>query len=93
MGNVAEFLRSFRRAPRSLWRTPAITLASIATLAIAMGATTAIFSVLYGVVLRPLPFRDPAALVQINARAEDGRLLGMSQVELTDWVSQTSLFE
>ncbi len=88
-----EFVRSLRRVPRSLLRTPAITVASIAALAIALGATTAIFSVLYGVVLRPLPFRDPTALVQINARAEDGRLLGMSQVELADWVSHSSSFE
>jgi putative ABC transport system permease protein len=88
-----EFVRSLRRAPRRLLRTPAITMASIATLAIALGATTAIFSVLYGIVLRPLPFRDPNMLVQINARAEDGRLLGMSQVELEDWVSQSSSFE
>jgi len=58
-----------------------------------MGATTAIFSVLYGVVLRPLPFHDPGALVQLNARAEDGRLLGLSQVELEDWVAQASAFE
>src|SRR5215212_5604762 len=90
---LLEFLRSLRRAPRSLWRTPAISIASIATLGIAIGATTAIFSVLYGIVLRPLPFRDPGALVQVNARAGDGRLIGVSQVELEDWASQATTFE
>ena len=90
---LTEFLRSLIRAPRTLVRTPAISIASIVTLAIAMGATTAIFSVLYGVVLRPLPFRDPATLVQVNAQAEDSRLLGVSQVELDDWLAQTSAFD
>ena len=90
---LAEFLRSLLRAPRTLVRTPAISIASVVTLAIAMGATTAIFSVVYGVVLRPLPFRDPATLVQVNAQAEDGRLLGVSQVELDDWLAQSSAFE
>lgn len=93
MDNLTEFLRSARRAPRGLLRTPAIAIASIGTLGIAMGATTAIFSVLYGIVLRPLPFPEPAALVQLSGRAEDGRLLGISHVEFEDWVTQTSTFE
>ena len=93
MSPITEFLRSFRRAPRALARTPAISIASVATLAIPLGATTAIFSVFYSVVMRPLPFRDPDGLVQLNARAEDGRLLGISQVELEDWASQVSSFE
>ena len=93
MSPMTEFLRSLRRAPRALARTPAISIASIATLAIALGATTAIFSVFYSVVMRPLPFRDPDALIQLNARAEDGRLLGVSQVELEDWATQMSSFE
>ena len=98
MSACAAFLRSFSHAPRALARTPAASASSIVTLAVAIGATTAIFSVFYGVLLRPLPFADSDALVQLNAKASDGRLLGVSQVEMEDWdtnvrgFSSTALF-
>ena len=56
-----------------LLKSPAVTIVGIVTLALATGATTAIFSVLNGVVLRPLPFGEPERLVQVYGRdwAED----------------------
>jgi predicted permease len=50
---------------RQLKGRPAMAIAAIVTLAIGIGATTAIFSVVYGVLLKPLPYRDPARLVQL----------------------------
>src|SRR5215471_10102560 len=47
-----------RQAYRALRRTPAFAAGAIATVALAVGATTAIFSVVYGVLLRQLPYRD-----------------------------------
>src|SRR5258708_7741295 len=58
-------IQDFRFALRSWSRTPAFAGAAIATLAIGIGANTAIFSVVSGVLLRPLPFADPQNLVQV----------------------------
>ncbi|HEY7820627.1 MAG TPA: ABC transporter permease, partial [Vicinamibacteria bacterium] len=60
------FLRSSsRQLLRKLLRSPLFTLVSVLTLALAIGANAAIFSVVYGVLLKPLPFEDPDSLVGI----------------------------
>lgn len=56
------WLRDLRYACRLVRRQPAFSAAAILTLAIGIGATTAVFTVVYGVLLRPLPYRDPARL-------------------------------
>src|SRR5215813_5729971 len=48
----------FRQSLRALRKTPAFTFGAIVTIALTVGATTAIFSVVYGVLLRQLPYRD-----------------------------------
>lgn len=55
-----------RQSIRALLRAPAFSLATIVTLAIALGATTAIFSVIHGVLLEPLPFAQPERLVAVR---------------------------
>ncbi len=55
-------LRSIRLAVRSLRRSPALTASVVLTLALCIGATTAIFSVVYAVLFRPLPFADPEGI-------------------------------
>ena len=57
--------REVALAARVLWRTPAFSLIALATLALGVGASTAIFSVLDGVVLRPLPYRESDRLVSV----------------------------
>ncbi|HET9369464.1 MAG TPA: ABC transporter permease, partial [Vicinamibacterales bacterium] len=57
--------QDLRIALRTLGRRPAFTAAAAATLALGIGASTAIFSVAYGVSLRPLPFPEPDRLVRI----------------------------
>src|SRR5512138_1025792 len=63
---VADALaRDLRFALRALRKTPAFTAGAIATVALTVGATTAIFSVVYGVLVRQLPYRDPQRLFWI----------------------------
>jgi predicted permease len=61
--------RDLRYGLRSLRRTPGFTLVSILTLALGIGATTAVFSVINGVLLKPLPFSAPESLVAIRNAA------------------------
>jgi putative ABC transport system permease protein len=64
-----------RYAARRLARSPGFTLTAVLTLAFGIGATTAIFSIVEGVLLRPLPFADPDRLVVLGDRTE-GSLWG-----------------
>ena len=65
---LEQLAQDLRFGARMLSKSPAVTLVGIVTLALATGATTAIFSVLNGVVLRPLPFANPERLVQVYGR-------------------------
>jgi hypothetical protein len=59
---MEAILSELRLAARSLRRTPAITIAALITLAIGIGANSAVFSVVDGLLLRPLPYPDPGRL-------------------------------
>ena len=62
---IRDVRRELRMAARSLWRTPAFTVIAFITLALGIGATTAIYTVLDAVVLRPLPYRNADRLVSV----------------------------
>ncbi|HET7608808.1 MAG TPA: ABC transporter permease, partial [Gammaproteobacteria bacterium] len=68
--SVIDFLgsigRDLRHAARGLARRPAFTMAAVLTLAIGIGATTAIFSVVYSVLIKPLPYPNAGELVRIR---------------------------
>ena len=67
---MEPLLRDVRYALRQLWRSPGFTLTAVITLAFGIGVTTAIFSIVEGVLLRPLPFPEPDRLVTLGDRLE-----------------------
>jgi hypothetical protein len=62
---MASFINDVRLAGRMLLKKPAFAVTAVATLALGIGATTAIFSVVNAVLLRPLPYSEPARLVHV----------------------------
>lgn len=82
-------LRRFRYAFRQIGRTPGLALTIVLTLAMAIGAGTAIFSFVNGLLIRPFPFHDAEQLVQIHAmRGGQQGTMSMAEVlELKEYVS------
>jgi putative ABC transport system permease protein len=85
----------FRIAARGLWRSKGFAIASALTLALGIAATTTIFTVVYGVLLRPLPYPDADRLVIIEgekAYSTGPRIMNFSGPELEPFASATSTF-
>ncbi len=81
-----ELLQDLRLAARALSRAPAFTFAVLVTLALGIGASTAIFSVIHGVLLRPLPYQDGERLVHVTqpARLSGVKNVGLSPIEVRE---------
>jgi len=90
---MALFLGEASFAARRLRRTPGFTATAILTLATAIGACTVLYSVVYGVVLRPLPYPDPDDIVQLEQIGSSGaRGHIFSDPDFEDLRDQTSSF-
>jgi len=75
-------------AARSFAKTPSFTAAVVATLALGIGASTAIFSMVNGILLRPLPLREPHRLVYINELSPTGNRMSVSWPSYLDWTTR-----
>jgi putative ABC transport system permease protein len=78
-------LHNLRFAVRTLLRAPGFTVVALLTLALGIGANTAIFSVVNGVLLRPLPYPQPERLVQLERGFKDGRSTSVSIPKFVFW--------
>jgi putative ABC transport system permease protein len=89
---MLTLLHDVRFAFRLLAKSPGFTAIAVLTLALGIGANTAIFSVVNGVLLRPLPFRDPSRLVLI-AEKSSFPVISTSYENYLDWRDQSHSFE
>ncbi len=95
LGNGIETtIRDIRYAVRALTRNPGFTCATLGALALGIGANTAVFSVLHGVLLQPLPYSDPARLVMIfDSFPQQGLERGPGGIaDFLDWKAKAHSF-
>ena len=91
---IENTIKDVRYAARALRRNKGFTLAAVLTLSLGIGANTALFSVVNGVLLRPLPYAQPERLVALQNRwdGNDGHS-SISPAEYFDYVDQLNAFE
>ncbi len=90
-------LQNLRFAVRMMINQPGFTLIAVLTLALGIGATSAVFSMIQGVLLTPPPYREPGRLVLIEAGRSNGRPVehsrGWAPVQWQEWQSRAKSFE
>ncbi len=82
-----EFRHDVRFALRQMRATPAFTCVATLTLALGIGANSAIFALVDATLLRPLPFREPDRVVMLWEKAPNGARSGVSPLNLVDWTT------
>ncbi len=92
---LRQFGRDLSHGGRLMLKAPGFSLAAIAIVALGVGSVTAIFSVVYGVALKPLPFREPDRLVNIYSTSKN---IGYARMTVNgadhrDWLAANHVFE
>jgi putative ABC transport system permease protein len=90
---VESALRDTRFAARSLAKNPGFTMVAVLTLALGIGASTVTFTLVNGVLIRPLPFPESERLMLLKERREDGSELTLSFPNFEDWRSGSRSME
>uniref|UniRef100_Q01X61 Permease n=1 Tax=Solibacter usitatus (strain Ellin6076) TaxID=234267 RepID=Q01X61_SOLUE len=89
---VETVMQDLRYGWRTLVKSPGFAATALFTLALGIGANTAIFSVVYGVLLRPLPFRDASRLMLLNETTPRVGKVSVSYPNYLDWRSESRTF-
>lgn len=93
-----EMFQDLRFGVRMLWKNPGFTLVAVLTLALGIGANTAIFSVVYAALLRPLPYPDAGQLVQVKKESSPAwfEMIGGGEIvsggEFLEWRDHNQVF-
>jgi putative ABC transport system permease protein len=90
---VDSFLNDLKYGVRMLLKNPGFTIVAVLTLALGIGANTAIFTVVNGVLLRPLAYRDPSHIILVVERNSMFATITTSYQNYKDWRDQSRSFE
>ncbi len=90
---MGTFLNDLRYGIRVMWTHPGFTSITVATLAIGIAANTALFSVVNGVILNPLPFRDPGQLLTFYQSKPNFEKGSLSYPNFLDWRKDNHTFD
>jgi putative ABC transport system permease protein len=85
-------MKDLRLAVRTLAARPAFTTVAILTLALGIGANAAVFTVFHAVLLAPLPYADPSAVVMLNEQTPQFPTLSVSRFNYEDWRDRSQSF-
>lgn len=84
--------QDLRHGLRILRKSPGFAIIAVLTVALGIGANTAVFSVVYGVLLEPLPYHDSARLILLNETTPRVGMVSVSDPNFLDWRSQSTTF-
>ena len=90
---MSELLQDLRYGVRTLRKNPGFATVAVLTLAIGIGANTAIFSFVNGVLLKPLPYGEPERIVRVLEKPPGGGRNGISTLNYLDWQKDNTVFE
>ena len=90
---MPNLLRDVLFGLRLLGKNPGFTAVAVLTLALGIGANTAIFSVVYGTLLEPLPYHDPEQLVMVWSKPQPDSRNSVAAGDYLDWKAQSTVFQ
>ena len=90
---MSQLIRDVRHGARALVHAPRFTAASLVTLAVGIGASTATFSVANALLFRPLPYQDSARLMWMSSTTPTGGIMSVAWMDFLDWRTRLQSFE
>src|SRR5262245_49986220 len=90
---MGTLLQDLRFSARTLLKTPGFTIIAVIALALGIGANTAMFSIVNGVLLRPTPYPEPERLLKVWTSMPQFRQASVSYPNFLDWQRRTRSFE